>query len=200
MFMGEEYGETAPFLYFTDHSDAALGQAVRDGRRAEFEGFQGDQEVPDPQSHLTFLKSKLDHSLSANGKHAVLLDFYKALLRLRKGHSAFEGLDTADVECSVAGECLIVHRSGKEQESVTVFNFGGQPATSSLATPIGSWNKIVDSAETKWAGPGSDVPLEISRSSDLKLTLQPHSFCAFEGRTAARGTRRRLDWRLRPKP
>ena len=183
VFMGEEYGETAPFLYFTDHSDPALGKAVRDGRRAEFAGFHGDQEVPDPQSHSTFLRSKLDHSLSTKGNHRVLLDFYKELLRLRKGHSAFEGLDTAGVECSVAGKCLLVHRSGKNQEAVMVFNFGDQPATYSLPTRAGSWKKIFDSAETKWAGPGSDVPIQISQSSDL-ITLQPHGFCVFEGRRA----------------
>ena len=185
LFMGEEYGETAPFLYFTDHSDPGLGKAVRDGRRAEFAGFHGDQEVPDPQSHSTFLSSKLNHSLSTKGNHAILLDFYKALLRLRKYHSAFGGLDAAGVECSIAGKCLIVRRSSKEQESVMVFNFGDQPAPYSLPTPIGSWNKLVDSAETRWAGPGSDVPIEISQSSELKLTLQPHSFCVFAERTTA---------------
>ena len=185
LFMGEEYGETAPFLYFTDHSDPGLGKAVRDGRRAEFAGFHGDREVPDPQSHSTFLSSKLNHSLSTRSNHAILLDFYKALLRLRKGHSAFEGLDAADIECSIAGKCLIVRRSGKAQESVMVFNFGDQPAPYSLPTPIGSWNKIVDSAEMRWAGPGSDVPIEISQSSELKLTLQPHSFCVFAERTSA---------------
>jgi len=66
-----------------------------------------------------------------------------------------------------------------------IFNFGDQPAPYSLPAPIGSWNKIVDSAETRWAGPGSDVPIEISQSSELKLTLQPRSFCVFAERTTA---------------
>lgn len=189
VFMGEEYGETAPFLYFTDHFDAVLGKAVRDGRRAEFAGFHRDQEVPDPQSPSTFLRSKLDHSLSTKGNHAILLTFYKELLRLRKSHSVFGGPDSAAVDCFVAGQCLVVRRSFNESASVMVFNFGDSPATYSLPTPIGSWSKIVDSAETKWAGPGSEVPMQISQTSDLELTLQPHSFCAFEWRSATREAR-----------
>jgi len=188
VFMGEEYGETASFLYFTDHSDPALAKAVRDGRRAEFSGFHGDQEVPDPQSPSTFLRSKLDHTLSMRGNHRVLLDFYKELLRLRKSHSALEGLDTAAVECSVAGQCLLVQRSRKEQEVVMVLNFGDQSATYSLPTPASSWNKLIDSAETKWAGPGSNVPIQVAQSSKLKVTLQPRSFCVFEGRSAGHET------------
>ncbi len=167
-----------------------LGNAVRDGRRAEFAGFHGDQEVPDPQNHSTFLRSKLNHSLSTKSNHAVFLDFHKALLRLRKGHSAFQALDAGGVECSVDGLCLTVLRSAKEQEAIMVFNFGDQPATYSFPTPTGSWNKIFDSAETKWAGPGSDLPNQISQSSELNLTLHPHSFCVFEGRTAAHESRK----------
>ena len=59
LFMGEEYGETAPFLYFTEHGDPDLVEAVRKGRRAEFEEFAWREEVPDPQDAGTFEKTKL---------------------------------------------------------------------------------------------------------------------------------------------
>ena len=61
LFQGEEWGASTPFLYFTDHQDPELGQAVREGRRREYPVGEG-AEVPDPQDPTTFLRSKLDWS------------------------------------------------------------------------------------------------------------------------------------------
>jgi maltooligosyltrehalose trehalohydrolase len=61
LFMGEEWGENAPFQFFTDHIDKRIAKATREGRRkefAEFAAFAGE-EVPDPQSLETFERSKL---------------------------------------------------------------------------------------------------------------------------------------------
>ncbi|WP_084126633.1 malto-oligosyltrehalose trehalohydrolase [Demequina sp. NBRC 110054] len=64
LFMGEEYGETTPFMFFTDH-DEPLGSAVSQGRMSEFAGhgwedlYGGSPDVPDPQSRDTFVGSKL---------------------------------------------------------------------------------------------------------------------------------------------
>ena len=66
LFMGEEWGETAPFQYFTSHSDAALIEAVRRGRRDEFAAFRWKGEPPDPQDEATFLRCKLDHIAKAH--------------------------------------------------------------------------------------------------------------------------------------
>ena len=63
LFMGEEYGETAPFQYFVSHSDPALIEAVRRGRREEFAAFAWQGEPPDPQDEATFRRSKLNHDL-----------------------------------------------------------------------------------------------------------------------------------------
>jgi maltooligosyltrehalose trehalohydrolase len=61
VFMGEEYRETRPFQFFTDHIDPFIADATREGRKKEFERFRGfDGEVPDPQAEETFLHSKLD--------------------------------------------------------------------------------------------------------------------------------------------
>src|SRR3954471_1514801 len=60
LFMGEEYGENAPFQFFSDHIDEKIATATREGRRREFASFaQFGEEVPDPQDRATFERSRL---------------------------------------------------------------------------------------------------------------------------------------------
>jgi maltooligosyltrehalose trehalohydrolase len=81
LFMGEEYGESRPFQYFTDHTDPAIAEATRAGRRREFARFGAfaGETVPDPQDVATFLRSKLDRS-AGDPLHR---HYYEVLLRLR---------------------------------------------------------------------------------------------------------------------
>ncbi len=84
IFMGEEYGEKAPFQYFVSHSDTDLIEAVRAGRRNEFAAFAWQEDVPDPQDESTFMRSKLNLDLRTGGHHKLLWLFYQELLRLRR--------------------------------------------------------------------------------------------------------------------
>ncbi|HEX6246996.1 MAG TPA: malto-oligosyltrehalose trehalohydrolase [Nocardioidaceae bacterium] len=85
LFMGEEWGAGTPWQYFTDHTDADLGEAVRRGRRAEFASHGWDEhDVPDPQDPATFEASRLDWSELAQADHARLLSWYRDLVRLRR--------------------------------------------------------------------------------------------------------------------
>ena len=85
LFMGEEWGASTPWQYFTDHTDPDLGDAVRQGRRSEFASHGWDRdEVPDPQDPATFEASKLDWSEVSEGDHARLLQWYRDLIRLRR--------------------------------------------------------------------------------------------------------------------
>jgi maltooligosyltrehalose trehalohydrolase len=63
LFMGEEHDETAPFQFFTDHTDPFIADATREGRKREFEAFTAfsGAEVPDPQHVSTFDRSKISH-------------------------------------------------------------------------------------------------------------------------------------------
>ena len=82
LFKGEEYGEEAPFQFFTDHTDPLIADATREGRRREFAEFVGfGEEVPDPQDPATHRRSLLDHATRDGG----LLDLYSRLLELRAG-------------------------------------------------------------------------------------------------------------------
>ena len=86
VFMGEEYGETAPFLYFTSHTDADLAEAVRRGRRAEFSLSESATEVPDPQSEGTFQRSRIHFEQRLAPPHRHVWDLYRDLLRFRTDH------------------------------------------------------------------------------------------------------------------
>ena len=81
LFMGEQYGERAPFQFFTDHIDPEIAEATREGRRKEFSGFLqfSNERVPDPQDPATFEHSKLTREGSE-----VILDWYRRLLALRR--------------------------------------------------------------------------------------------------------------------
>jgi len=84
LFQGEEWAASTPFLYFSDHEDPELGEAVRVGRRREFAAFGWDPEqIPDPQAEETFLRSKLDWREAARTRHRDLSDWYRSLIRLR---------------------------------------------------------------------------------------------------------------------
>lgn len=87
LFMGEEYGETNPFLFFTDfHGD--LARAVREGRAKEFAGHAGHEgeSVPDPNAEETFNRSKLDWRKPQSDEGKAWLTLSRRLLALRQQH------------------------------------------------------------------------------------------------------------------
>ncbi|HZY58701.1 MAG TPA: malto-oligosyltrehalose trehalohydrolase [Candidatus Binataceae bacterium] len=86
LFQGEEWGASTPFLYFTDHQEPELARAVSEGRKKEFAAFGWDPaNIPDPQDRATFERSKLDWSEPARDPHQSILQWYRALIRLRAG-------------------------------------------------------------------------------------------------------------------
>jgi maltooligosyltrehalose trehalohydrolase len=107
LFMGEEYGETAPFQYFTSHSDPALAKAVSEGRKKELIAA-GEGDVPDPQAEETFRRSKLSHR--RDGRHGALRDHYRWLLALRRAHLDVIAARWPEVE--VDGTAFTLRRPG----------------------------------------------------------------------------------------
>jgi maltooligosyltrehalose trehalohydrolase len=86
LFQGEEWGATTPFLYFTDHQESGLGEAVKKGRRKEFAAFGWkSQNIPDPQAEETFLQSRLNwDELQQEASHRMLA-WHQSLIALRRG-------------------------------------------------------------------------------------------------------------------
>ncbi len=181
LFMGEEYGETAPFLYFISHSDEDLIEAVRRGRKEEFSAFRWVGEIPDPQDEATFLRSRIDHRLRGQGRHGTLLEFYRELLLLRKDHPVLSRPSKEDLEITAyeAGKVLYVRRWSGPAQTAAAFHFGETPVTLSLPVPHGEWNRLVDSADPRWEGSGSSVPGTFRSNGETTLVLSPRSFALF---------------------
>jgi maltooligosyltrehalose trehalohydrolase len=113
LFQGEEWGASAPFQYFTDHADPALGRAVSEGRRSEFAAFGWSAaEVPDPQDPATYVRSRLDWGELACEPHAGLLDWHRRLIRLRRQLPALADgrLDQVGVRIDEAARWLVLER------------------------------------------------------------------------------------------
>ncbi len=113
LFMGEEWGASTPWQYFTDHTDRRLAEAVRRGRRDEFSlhGWDRD-EVPDPQADLTAERSRLDWDECGHDPHARVLRWYADLIRLRRELTDLGDprLDRVRVEHDPVASTVVMHR------------------------------------------------------------------------------------------
>ena len=193
IFMGEEYGETAPFAYFISHSDSALIEAVRRGRREEFAAFEWQGEIPDPQDEATFLQAKLRHEGCHEDQHRVLRDFYKKVLQLRKTIPALA--DLSKEHMNVIGyedeRILFVQRWHEADQAIIIASFGAAETSMALPIAAGKWRKLLDSAEAKWRGGGSFVPEELNSTGAITLTLSPRSVVVLNRRESSNRNRSR---------
>ncbi|MDD2388972.1 MAG: malto-oligosyltrehalose trehalohydrolase [Desulfobacterales bacterium] len=181
LFMGEEYGEPAPFQYFISHSDPALIEAVRKGREKEFAAFQWQGVPPDPQDISTFLQCKLNHGLRHQGHHRVLFEFYRYLIHLRKTIPALACLnkDQMTVTANENRHTLTVHRWNGSSHALLLYHFNSEPAEFEIRGIPGQWDKRLDSTELQWNGPGSTIPPQILSEGLITLTSAPHAVLLF---------------------
>lgn len=184
LFMGEEYGETAPFMYFVSHSDQDLIEAVRRGRREEFAQFDWQGEPPDPQAEATFRRCVLNHELRRAGANRTLLEFHRELLRLRRAHAPLRALDPANVECrhAQASRVMTVIRRAAHEQMLIVLNFSDQARQASVEVPPGRWIRCLDSASSVHGGSGERSPacLDVNGSGAAKIQLAAHSLALYQ--------------------
>jgi maltooligosyltrehalose trehalohydrolase len=178
LFMGEEYGETSPFLYFTSHGDPQLADAVRRGRTEEFRSFGWQNEIPDPQAETTFVKSRLKAELEDEEPHRTLLRFYQILLHFRNEHRLGHVAAPAVQEFE-GSKALLVLQAAQAKQLAMLFNFGDAPAEMPSEILEGNWEKKIDSSDLEWLGPGTNLPSRLGFSTN-SLTLRPRSFAVFE--------------------
>ena len=180
LFMGEEYGESAPFFYFVSHSDENLIEAIRKDKQQEFKIFEGRGEFQDPQSPETFQKCKLNWEKQTEGKHKILWEWHQHLIQLRRTIPALKKLDKNSLEVSSieTEKILFLRRWTDKSQIFCILNFNKKQVTFKAALPQGNWQKILDSTDPKWMGGGSILPEKIT--SEQELTVKPQSFALYE--------------------
>ncbi len=183
LFMGEEYGETAPFLYFTSHSDPGLIQAVREGRRREFARFAWGQAVPDPQDAEMFRRSVLDHHLRKQEPHRALLRFCHDVIALRKRSPALRNCSTAYVEVTVLPDqqVFIIHRWQPREDEVLLFaSFASTTVSLVPPLPPGQWQQVLDAGAERYGGPArGGLPPVLHSDEQRRTVLAPFTFALY---------------------
>jgi maltooligosyltrehalose trehalohydrolase len=178
LFMGEEWVTSSPFLYFADHEDEELRRSVAEGRRREFAAFGFEGDVPDPEDAKTYEMSKLNWDEQRDGKHAEMLAWVKALIRVRRSHVCLNDGDTHHllVVTSEEDRTIVMERD----EARMLFNFGAEPRTFALLE--GERMELISRD-----GVGvRDGQLELPGMT-MALLLSPRE--AMENRQVARGAR-----------
>jgi maltooligosyltrehalose trehalohydrolase len=180
LFMGEEYAEDAPFMYFVSHTDPELIAAVRAGRREEFAHFHVEQDYIDPESIEAFDRSKLQWETCQQGHHQVMFSLYQHLIQLRRTIPALKQLNKQNLEAiGLADErVLILHRWCEEGAIFCLLNFNRDDVSIAPSIPDGNWQKMLDSAEEKWLGAGATMPESLS--SGESIVLRGSSFTLYQ--------------------
>jgi maltooligosyltrehalose trehalohydrolase len=179
LFMGEEYGDPAPFSFFTSHAEDELIDAVRKGRIEEFADFKWNADPPDPQAVQTFESAKLDRSRRKDPHHAALYALHRALLRLREDLFGGAATQAGTVEARVTGSdsTIAVVRPGLHGLVLLLLNFRGASSTVTLADleleASPGWRTMLDTAGSEWGGPGSAVPETLNGTNTI--TIAPWS-------------------------
>jgi maltooligosyltrehalose trehalohydrolase len=188
LFQGQEFGASAPFLYFADHNPE-LRVAVAKGRRKFLEQFptvataEGGAVLADPGDEQTFLRSKID--VRERDTHASVYRLHLDLLRLRREEPAIHA--PSRVDGAVLAEFAFVLRlfSAGSGDRILVVNLGPdlhfEPAPEPLLAPLegGGW-EIQWSSESPLYGGNSTPPIETDANwivpAESALLLRPTQY------------------------
>lgn len=181
LFMGEEFGETAPFLYFVNHSDPKLVDAVRQGRQAECHAFGWQESVPDPDALDTFCRSRIHPESMRQEDAQALYKFYQRLIQLRRECPALTVRHLHPNQIWTVGDkTLAMARQEGSQHLWMAWHFDSLPITPTLPMPPGHWTKILDTDDPAFGGPGPLTPTIAPSAGTVVLPLAPWSFVLFE--------------------
>ncbi|MGD9849921.1 MAG: malto-oligosyltrehalose trehalohydrolase [Nitrospirales bacterium] len=182
LFMGEEYGEQAPFHYFIDHGDQGLIEAVRKGRLAEFKPF-GWKNISDPYAVATFESSRLASPDARDEGQQHLAAWTKQLIGLRKSNPSL-GIGGKGHQLRVwenpSKTVLTLYRRIPGQEAMLlILGFNDQSTSLSLSQPKGRWTILLDNSQPEYAEPNSASPAQAPQTLDLTSGKQTLSLPAF---------------------
>ncbi|MCC2643895.1 MAG: treZ [Nitrospira sp.] len=168
IFMGEEYGEERPFQFFCSFEGVELIEAVRNGRKREFEAFHVDgAEAPDPQSEATFDRCRLSWCWEDQPQRAGLRRLYRELLAARRSWAALRNFSErmAKLHHGPAGPVVleVVRGSTKPDADQAVQAFCNLTSESHTLPPV-TQPTLLFSSESKRFNGGRD-----SESEPLRL-------------------------------
>jgi maltooligosyltrehalose trehalohydrolase len=167
LFMGQEFGSSAPFHYFADHADEGLAGKVRRGRAEFLTQFRSiatratRARLPDPSAFETFERCKLDHA--ERDSHPEVYALHRDLLRLRREDAVFNAQEPRALDGAVLGPSAFVLRyfGAGGDDRLLVVNLGPDlnlnPAPEPLlAPPAGRvWRTAWSSEDYAYGGSGT---------------------------------------------
>jgi maltooligosyltrehalose trehalohydrolase len=185
LFMGEEYGDPAPFPYFIDHGDPELVKAVRQGRAREFAELARTDRVLDPADEATFLAARLDRTLLNQSEHRARWDLHRALISVRQGNPALRRSARTSARAAASAGVVTLVRAHPLDTVVVFFNVSELAAEAMLPSPPGGWaggdgppwQKLFDPGATDCGGSGETLPPE--RHAGAGVALGPWEFGAY---------------------
>jgi maltooligosyltrehalose trehalohydrolase len=183
LYMGEEFACKNPFLYFIDHSDKKLIEAVRNGRREEFSHFKWDAEPPDPYSIETFKKSMINIDEHLNEKEQKnMFYFYQALINIRKNITPLKIFDKDSLKtiCYEASNILFLERANSNKTVYIVYNFSSREKELLLPFSTGSYKKIFDSEQLEFGGSNNLCINTFNSNGEYPLSIYQESFVIFQ--------------------
>lgn len=180
LFMGEEWGETNPFLYFVDHSDPELITQVRNGRAEEFAAMFDQGETPDPQDEGTFNQSRLNWELIGEHRHACIFRYYQQLISLRKKYFSFIAHESPEVSVLEAQNSLLLERKCADPTELIwcVLNFSTEQLVLDIPDHISILKELINSASLIWLGPGEPSSADLNH----QIIVSPESFIAYSAK------------------
>jgi len=181
LFMGEEWGEVAPFHYFTSHGDPELAAAVSRGRREEMRRYGPDVEAPDPQDEATFLACKLDWSRSEHPPHAHVHRLYRDLIAVRRQHPCLAGFrkDLTRVTHDEAERWMVVRRGDARGAAAAWFlNFSDIERSVAAPASTAGWRLLLSTVDVRYGGPADGPQPPASIEARRRPTVRCPPSCA----------------------
>jgi maltooligosyltrehalose trehalohydrolase len=155
LFMGEEYGETAPFPFFTSFLEPRLNAAVRQGRQREFERFGWRTTIDDPADPATFERARMRHALARAPGHREWRAYYRAWLTLRRHHPALGAMGKRRTRVEKVHDILMLARQAATGELVMLI--ANLSAIAQPLPPVAAAARVLlDSADPRYGGSGGE--------------------------------------------
>ncbi|MGE0526020.1 MAG: malto-oligosyltrehalose trehalohydrolase [Bdellovibrionales bacterium] len=178
IFMGEEIAEAHPFMYFVDHTDKKLIEAVRKGRREEFSGFEWSGEAPDPAHPSTFEESRLNWNQVEEPRSQRFLAYYKRLIQLSKWIRREQLLECGHVSTEILAKGTVFYLRGRNSTSHLhiFFSFSSEIQTVEVAAESIPLEILLDSADDSFFDNSHPIPWPSGRTlREGKVELKPYA-------------------------